>query len=101
MTISGEFAHGGAEREQPGADRGDGEAIKDQGSGVVGEPLALEHDDQPARQAEAADDGKRRDRVGRRHDGAEHEADRQRHAEQIMSRDRDRRGGEDDQAESK
>ena len=92
-----EFARGGAEREQAGADRGDGEAVKDQGGGIVGEPFAVEHDDQPARQSEPADDGERSDRVGRRHDGAEHEADRERQAEQIIRGNRDRRGGEDDQ----
>ena len=62
-------------------------------------PFALEHDDEPARQAEPADDGERRDRVGRRDDGAEHEADGQRHAEQPMRRRRHRAGREDDAAE--
>ena len=48
----------------------------------------------------SADDGERRDHVGRRHDGAEHEAERERHAEQIMRHGRHRAGGEDDAAES-
>ena len=64
------------QREQAGCDRGDREAVEDQSGGIVGETFALEHDEQPARQAELADDGERRDRVGRRHDGAEHEAER-------------------------
>ena len=75
--MSAKVAGGFAEREQAGADRGDGKAIEDQRGGVVGEAFAFEHDDQPARQAEPADDGERRDRVGRRDDGAEHEADGQ------------------------
>ena len=42
---------------------------------VAGETFAFEDDDEPARHTQTADDGERRDRVGRRHDGAEHEAD--------------------------
>ena len=97
--MSAKVAGGLVEREQSGAHRGDGEAVEDQGRGVVGETFAFEHDDEPARQTETAHDGERRHRVGRRHDGTEHEADRERHAEEEMRRRRHRAGGEDDAAE--
>ena len=90
---------GRAEGEQAGGDRGDGKAVKDQGRGVVGETFALEHEDKPARQPERADDGERGNRVGRRHDGAEHEADGQGHAEEEVRDRRHRAGGEQDAAE--
>ena len=91
---------GRAEGEQAGGDRGDGKAVKNQSRGVVGETFALEHEDKPARQPERADDGERGNRVGRRHDGAEHEADGQGHAEEEVRDRRYRAGGEQDAAES-
>ena len=94
-------AGGRREGKQAGAHRGDGKAVKNQRRSVVGEAFAFEHDDEPARDAQTADDGERRNRVRRRHDGAEHEADRQRHAEEPMRRRRYRTSGEDDTAESK
>ncbi len=87
------------EGEQPAGRRGYGEAVEDQGRCVICEAFAFDDDDEPARHAEAADDRQRRHRVGRRHDGAEHEADRQRHAKQPMRRRRHRAGGENDAAE--
>ena len=87
------------EGEQAGAHGGDREAVEDQGGGVIGQPLALQHDDQPARHAEAAHDRQRRDRVGRRDDGAEQKADGERHAEHPVHSGRHRAGGEDDGAE--
>ena len=89
-------ARGVGEGEQAGAHGGDREAVEDQGRGVIGEPLALQHDDQPARHAETAHDRQRRDRVGRRDNGAEQKADGQRHAEQPVHGGRHRAGGEDD-----
>ena len=61
------------EGEQASAYGGDREPVKDQRRGVVREALAFEHNDEPARQPETAGDRQRRDNVGRRHDGAEHE----------------------------
>ena len=87
------------EREQAGRDRRDGKAVKDQGRGVVGETFPIEHDNEPPRQTETADDGERSDRVGRRHNGAEHEADRPRHAEHKMRHRRHRGAGENDTTE--
>jgi len=46
--------------------------------------------------AQPANDGERRNHVGRRHNGAEHETDRERHAEQPMRHCGHRAGGEDD-----
>ena len=90
-----EGAGGVAEGEQAGAHRGHREAVEDQGRGVIGEPLALQHDDQPARHAETAHDRQRRDRIGRRDNGAEQKADGPRHAEQPVHGGRHRAGGED------
>ena len=76
------------------------DAVEDQGGRVVGDAFAVQHQSEPARQAEAADDGERRDRIGRRHDGTQHEADGKRHAEHEM-RDRGHRSaGEQDATES-
>ena len=70
-------------REHPEAHRGDREAIEHQRGRVVGEPLALEDDEQPAGNREPARDRQRRERVGRRDDRAEHEAERPGHADFI------------------
>ena len=91
-----EGAGGVGEGKQAGAHGGDREAVEDQGRGVIGEALALQHDDEPARHAETAHDRQRRDRIGRRDDGAEQKADGQRHAEQPVHGGRHRAGGEDD-----
>ena len=90
---------GVGEGEQAGAHGGDREAVEDQGRGVIGQPLAFQHDDQPARHAKAAHDRQRRDGIGRRDDGAKQKADRPRHAEQPMHKGRHRAGGEDHGAE--
>ena len=90
-----ELAGGLRQGEQPGGDRRDGKAVDNQCGGIVGQTLGIEHDEEPARQAEAADDGERSDRVGRRHDGAEHEAEPPAHAEDEMRRRRHRPTGED------
>ena len=64
-----------AQGEKAGADRGNCKAVKDQSRGVIGETLSFEDDEEPARETQAACDGERRDHVGRRHNGAEHEGD--------------------------
>ena len=87
------------QREQPGRDRRHREAIEDQRGGVVGKPLALEHDENAARHAELAGDRQRRHHVGRCDDGAEQEADAPRQPDQIMRRGGDREGGEDHAAD--
>ncbi len=99
--MSANIAGGLLQGKKPGAHGDDGEAVEDQSRGVIGQPLAFEHDDQPPRHAEAADHGERRHRVGRRHDGAEHETDRERHVKQPMRRRRHRAGREHDAAEGK
>ena len=92
-------AGGLTEGKQPGAHRGDGKAVEDQGGRVVGEAFAFEHQHDAARQAYAADERERRDRIRRRYDGAEHEADGKRHAKEPVRRGGDRASGEDDAAE--
>ena len=68
------------EREGAGQHRGDGEAVGDERGRVVDQALALDQRDEPARQPEPRGDRRRRDRVGRRDDRAEHEAHRPRQA---------------------
>jgi hypothetical protein len=92
----GKLSRGLREREHAAADRGDGKTVKDQRGGVVGEAFPFEHDDEPARNAQPANDGERRNRIRRRHNGAEHESDRKRHAEQPVCHCGHRTGGEDD-----
>ena len=84
-----------AEREGAERHRGDGEAVEDQRGGVVGEAFALDHHHGPPRHAEPPRDRHRCHLVGRRDDGAEHEADRPVPVEQEMhdGGDRDRREG--------
>ena len=80
-------------------DRGNREAVQDQSRGIIGEALTFEHDQEPARQAQPPGDGQGCDHIGWRHNGAEHEGDGKRDAEQPMDGDRHRTGGEDDAAE--
>ena len=87
------------QRKHPGRNRHHREAIQDQRGGVVGQPLALKDDEDAARQPELAGDRQRRHHVGRRHDGAEQEADVPRQPDQIMRRGGDRAGGEDHAAD--
>ncbi len=59
---------------EPAADRGcDRRPVEDERRGVVDEPLALDHDDDPARDAQPPGDRRRRQRIRRRDDGAEDE----------------------------
>ena len=90
----GEGAGGFAEGEAAGTDRDDREAVEDQRGGIVGEAFAFQHQQEPARQPQPARDRERRDRVGRRYDRAEQEADRPGQADHVMRRHRDRAGGE-------
>ena len=60
-------------RERAGDDRRDGDAVGDQRRRVVDQALALEDRDDPARDAEPAQDRGRRHGVGRRDDGAQGE----------------------------
>jgi hypothetical protein len=94
-----EIAGGLRQREHAGAYRGNGEAVEDQRGRVIGEAFAFEHDHEAARQAETANNGKRRHRVRRCDNGPEHEAHRQRHVQHVVRDHRDRAGGEDDAAE--
>jgi hypothetical protein len=87
------------QRECAGDDGGDREAVEDERGRVVGEPFAFQHQHDAARQAEPARDRQRRHHVGRRDDGAQHEADRPVELEQIMRRRRHRAGGEHHAAE--
>ena len=68
------------EREAARHDGRDGEAVGHERRGVVDQALALDQRHEPAREAEAGADRRRRDGIGRRHDGADHEADRPRQA---------------------
>ncbi len=61
---------------RPVDDRHHREAIEDQRGRIVGEPLAFQHHQNAARQADLARDRQRRHHVRRRDDGAEQEADR-------------------------
>jgi hypothetical protein len=61
--------------------------------------LALEDNQDSARQPELAGDRQRRHHVGRRDNGAEQEADVPRQSDQIMRRGGDREGGEDHAAD--
>jgi hypothetical protein len=75
---------------------GDGEAIQDQRGGVVGQSLAFEDDDNPPRQMPG--DRQRSDCVGRRNDGAQHEAQLPGEPHPVVRGGRDRGGGEYDTA---
>ena len=71
-------------------DHGHGrEPEEDERGSVVDEALALDDRDRAARNAEAAGDRRRGERVGRRDDRAEHEAHGPREADHVVSRDRD------------
>ena len=83
----------------PSRNRHQREAVEDQRGGVVGQPLALEDDEDPARHAELAGDRQRRHHVRRRDDGAEQEADIPRQPDQIMRGGGHREGGEDHAAD--
>ena len=97
MTREG--AGGFRQRKHPGRNRRHREAVQDQRGGVVGQALALEDDEDPARQPELAGDRQRRHHIGRCDDGAEQEADTPRQPDQIMRRGGDRAGGEDHAAD--
>jgi hypothetical protein len=74
----------------------DGKAVKDQRGRVIGKAFPFEHDDEPAQNAQPANDGERRNYVGRRLNGAEHETDGKRNTEQPVRHCCHRTGGEDD-----
>ncbi len=59
-----EGQRGTGERKCPGADRGYGEAVEDERSGVVGQALALEDKEDALGKPQPARDRERRDRVG-------------------------------------
>ncbi len=54
-----------------------------------------------ARCADIAEDGDDRDRIGRRHDGAQHETGKERHAEGRPERQADHDGGDEDADDGK
>ena len=95
----GELAARLRQRKRAGRNRHHREAIEDQRGGVVGQSLALEHDQDAARQPELAGDRQRRHHVRRRDDGAQQEADIPRQPDQVMRRGGDREGGEDHAAD--
>ena len=82
-----------------GAHRRDREAVEDERGRVVRQSFALENDEEAPRKLHAPRDRQRRDRVGRRHNGAQDEADRPGKAQQPMGRRRDRDRGEHDAAD--
>ena len=63
------------EREASRHHGGDGEAVGDERGRVVDQALALDQRHEPARDAEARGDRRRRHRIGGCDDGADHEAD--------------------------
>ena len=71
--VDGEPPRSVPEREAARHDRGDREAVGDEGGRVVDQALALDQGHEPARQAEAGRDRRRGDGVGRRDDRADHE----------------------------
>jgi hypothetical protein len=85
-----------AEREETGRDCSNRKAVEDQGRGIVGHSFAVKHDNEPAGDAELPHDRQWRQHVWRRHDGAEHEGDADRHAEQPVRQHRHGAGREDD-----
>ena len=94
-----ERSGGGWQRKRAGRDRQHREAIEDQRGGVVGEAFAFEDDENPMRQMQPLGDRQRRDHVGWRDDGAEHEADAPGQAEQRVRRSGDRASREDHAAD--
>ena len=92
-------AAGVDKRKRSRTDRHDREAIKDERGRVIGQPLALENDDQAPRKLHALRDRQGRHRVGRRNDGAQDEADRPGKAQQEMGRRGDGDGREHDTAD--
>jgi hypothetical protein len=95
IVDKGKRSRGLRQGEHAAADRGDGKAVKDQGGCVIGEAFTFKHDDEPARNAQPTNDGERRNRIGGRHNGAEHETDCERHTEQPVRHCGHRTGGED------
>ena len=87
------------ERKRSRAHRHDREAIKDERRRVIGQPLALENDDQAPWKLHALRDRQGRHRVGRRNDGAQDEPDRPGKAQQEMGRRGDGDRGEHDTAD--
>ena len=84
------------QRKGAGRNRHHREAIQDQRRGVVRQSLALEDDEDAARQSELARDCQRRHHVRRRDNGAEQEADAPWQPDQIMRRGGDREPGDGD-----
>src|SRR6266404_4876569 len=62
--------------------------------GIIGETFSFKNHNKPMRNAQLAQDGQRRDRVGRCHNGAEHKGDGKRHAQQPVRHCCNRTGGE-------
>ena len=87
------------QREHSGRNGRHREPVEDQRGGVVGQPFALEHDEDAARHAELAGNRQRRHHVRRRDDGPQQEADAPGQADQVMRRGGDREGGEDHAAD--
>ncbi len=77
------------EREETDGDGANGEAIKDERGGIVGQSLAFEHDEDAAGNFHPASDGEGGNGVGRRDDGPQQEPDRPRKIHDPM-----RRGGD-------
>ncbi len=93
-----EFAGRERQREMPDHDRGKRKAIEDQRRGIIGEPFALEDDQEPARHVEPARDRERRHHVGRRDDGSQQKGDGPGQADHVVRGGRHHRRGEDHRA---
>ena len=78
--VEHEAPAGLGQREAAADHGGDGELVGDERGRVVEQRLALDDRQIAPRRAHARGDGRRRDRVGGRHDGAEHERRLPRHA---------------------
>ena len=72
--------------------RFDGELVGDERRCVVDESLTFEHGDDAVAEPELAPDTRRRDRIGRRDDGPQHEGHRPRDRRRDLTRDRRHHG---------
>jgi hypothetical protein len=88
-------------REHASDGSGDGKAVENQGSRVVGEPFSFEDHEEPPRQPEPPRDRQRCDHVRRRNNGAEQESDRPIEFEHVMRSGRDCAGSEHHATEGK
>ncbi|HET8592846.1 MAG TPA: hypothetical protein VFL56_04215 [Solirubrobacterales bacterium] len=79
--------------------RGHRHLVGDQRGRVVDQALALDDVHQPPRRPDAAHDRRRRNRIGRRDDCAEHERHRPGQIHQLVGDDRDRPRGRQNQAD--